>query len=97
MGVLPIIRRICGRRLAGPQHAGDDDVVRRWRHETRRINWIDDDLGFKAVDNIYRMRDVHAAVLHLMGLNDLRLTYHSAGRNQRLTDTGGKVIKEVVA
>ncbi len=56
-----------------------------------------DDLGFKAVDNIYRMRDVHATVLHLMGLNDMRLTYYSAGRNQRLTDTGGHVIKEVLA
>jgi Protein of unknown function (DUF1501) len=56
-----------------------------------------DDLGFKAIDNIYRMRDVHATVLHLMGLNDMRLTYYSAGRNQRLTDTGGKVIKEVLA
>jgi hypothetical protein len=56
-----------------------------------------DELGFKAVDNIYRMRDVHATVLHLMGLNDMRLTYYSAGRNQRLTDTGGKVIKEALA
>ncbi|WP_202901646.1 DUF1501 domain-containing protein [Bryobacter aggregatus] len=56
-----------------------------------------DDLGFKAVENIYRMRDVHATVLHLMGLNDMRLTYYSAGRNQRLTDTGGTLIKEVIA
>jgi hypothetical protein len=56
-----------------------------------------DDLGFKAVDHIYRMRDVHATILHLMGLNDMRLTYYSAGRNQRLTDTGGKVIQEVLA
>ncbi|HYI96847.1 MAG TPA: DUF1501 domain-containing protein [Bryobacteraceae bacterium] len=56
-----------------------------------------DDLGFKAVEDIYRMRDVHATVLHLMGLNDMRLTYYSAGRNQRLTDTGGNVIKEILA
>ncbi len=56
-----------------------------------------DDLGFKAVQDIYRMRDVHATILHLMGLNDMRLTYYSAGRNQRLTDTGGKVITQVVA
>jgi hypothetical protein len=56
-----------------------------------------DELGFKAVDSIYRMRDVHATVLHLMGLNDMRLTYYSAGRNQRLTDTGGRVIKEALA
>ena len=56
-----------------------------------------DDLGFKAVEDIYRMRDIHATVLHLMGLNDMRLTYYSAGRNQRLTDTGGRVIKQVLA
>lgn len=56
-----------------------------------------DDLGFKSVRNIYRMRDVHATVLHMMGLDDMRLTYYSAGRNQRLTDTGGRVIKEVLA
>ena len=43
------------------------------------------------------MRDVHATVLHMMGLDDMRLTYYSAGRNQRLTDTGGRVIKEVLA
>jgi hypothetical protein len=56
-----------------------------------------DDLGFKAVQDIYRMRDVHATVLHLMGLNDMRLTYYSAGRNMRLTDTGGNVISQVLA
>ena len=56
-----------------------------------------DDLGFKAVSNIYRMRDVHATVLHLLGLNDARLTYYHAGRNYRLTDTGGNVIREVLS
>ncbi|MFN3326995.1 MAG: DUF1501 domain-containing protein [Bryobacteraceae bacterium] len=56
-----------------------------------------DDLGWKAVKDIYHMRDVHATILHLMGLNDMRLTYYSAGRNMRLTDTGGEVIKEIVA
>ncbi len=61
------------------------------------ITGATDELGFKAVENIYRMRDVHATVLHLMGLNDMRLTYYSAGRNQRLTDTGGEIIKEVLA
>ena len=56
-----------------------------------------DDLGFKAVEDIYRMRDVHATVMHLMGLKDMKLTYYSAGRNQRLTDTGGKGIQGVLA
>ncbi|MBM3737944.1 MAG: DUF1501 domain-containing protein [Acidobacteria bacterium] len=56
-----------------------------------------DDLGFKAVENIYRIRDVHATILHLMGLNDMRLTYYHAGRNRRLTDLGGVVMKEILA
>ena len=43
------------------------------------------------------MRDLHATVLHLMGINDMRLTYYSGGRNMRLTDTGGVVIKEALA
>lgn len=56
-----------------------------------------DELGWKAVQNLYRMRDVHATILHLMGLNDMRLTYYHAGRNMRLTDTGGVPIKDVIA
>ncbi|MFN9298975.1 MAG: DUF1501 domain-containing protein [Acidobacteriota bacterium] len=55
-----------------------------------------DDIGHKAVENIYHMHDVHATILHLMGLNDLRLTYYFAGRNRRLTDLGGRLIREVL-
>jgi hypothetical protein len=55
------------------------------------------DLGYKAVQDVYRIRDVHATVLHLMGLNDVRLTHYHAGRNRRLTDTGGNVISQVLA
>lgn len=56
-----------------------------------------DDLGHKAISDIYRMRDVHATVLRLMGLDDMRLTYYHAGRNMRLTDTGGRVIQQAIA
>ena len=55
------------------------------------------ELGYKAVENIYHIRDVHATVLHLMGLNDMRLSYYHAGRNRRLTDTGGNFIKEILS
>ncbi len=55
-----------------------------------------DELGWKAVDKVYRMRDVHATILHLMGLNDMRLMHYHAGRNIRLTDTGGELIREAV-
>lgn len=56
-----------------------------------------DEIGHKAVENIYHMHDVHATILHQMGLNDLRLTYYFGGRNRRLTDLGGRVIKELVS
>jgi hypothetical protein len=54
------------------------------------------ELGFKAVEDVYHLRDVHATILHLMGLNDMRLTYYHAGRNRRLTDTGGRRISQIL-
>lgn len=55
-----------------------------------------DETGLKAVEEVYHIRDVHATILHLMGLNDMRLTYYHAGRNRRLTDTGGRLIQQVL-
>lgn len=54
-----------------------------------------DEIGHKAVENVYHMHDVHATILHQMGLNDMRLTYYFGGRNRRLTDLGGRVIQEL--
>jgi uncharacterized protein (DUF1501 family) len=56
-----------------------------------------DEIGHKAVEDIYHMHDVHATILHLMGLNDMRLTYYFAGRNRRLTDLGGRLIKPILS
>jgi hypothetical protein len=56
-----------------------------------------DELGEKAVENRYHLHDVHATLLHLMGLDDMRLTYYHSGRFKRLTDLGGRIIKEIVA
>ena len=55
-----------------------------------------DELGEKAVENPYHLHDLHATMLHLMGLDDMRLTYYHSGRFKRLTDLGGKVIKEIL-
>ncbi|MFP6694403.1 MAG: DUF1501 domain-containing protein, partial [Pirellulales bacterium] len=41
--------------------------------------------------------DMHATILNLMGLNDMRLTFHHGGRLKRLTDLSGRVIKEMLA
>ena len=56
-----------------------------------------DELGKKAVEDVYHTHDLHATILHLMGLDDQRLTYYHGGRFKRLTDLGGNLITEVLA
>jgi uncharacterized protein (DUF1501 family) len=56
-----------------------------------------DDFGFKAVENRVHPHDVHATVLHLMGLDHKRLTYRYSGRDFRLTDVAGNVVDGVLA
>ena len=56
-----------------------------------------DELGKKAVENVCHTHDLHATILHLMGLNDMDLTYYHGGRFKRLTDLGGRRIDEIIA
>ena len=56
-----------------------------------------DELGIKCVEDVYHTHDLHATMLGLMGLDDMRLTYYHSGRFKRLTDLGGKQIKEILA
>jgi uncharacterized protein DUF1501 len=56
-----------------------------------------DDFGFKATENPTSVHDLHATILHLMGLNHERLTYRYAGRDFRLTDVSGRVVREILA
>jgi hypothetical protein len=56
-----------------------------------------DELGFKAVDDRWHVSDLHATILHLMGLDHTRLTYFHGGRDQRLTDVRGNVIKQALS
>ena len=55
-----------------------------------------DELGIKCVEDVYHTHDLHATMLQLMGLDDMRLTYYHSGRFKRLTDLGGKQIKEIL-
>lgn len=55
-----------------------------------------DDLSVRAAGNPIPLRDVHATLLQLMGLDQERLTFLHAGRYKKLTDIGGSVIKEVI-
>lgn len=54
-----------------------------------------DDFGFQAVQNRVHIHDLHATILHQMGINHEQLTYRYAGRDFRLTDVGGRVIREI--
>lgn len=55
-----------------------------------------DEFGFRAVEQPTSVHDLHATMLHLLGIDHERLTYRYAGRDFRLTDVHGKVIKEIV-
>jgi hypothetical protein len=56
-----------------------------------------DDLGYEAVDGKVHIHDLHATILHLLGLDHERLTYRHGGREFRLTDVKGQVVREVLA
>ena len=56
-----------------------------------------DDLGFHVADNPVHVHDLQATILHLLGLDHERLTYRYAGRDFRLTDVHGKVVKAILA
>jgi hypothetical protein len=56
-----------------------------------------DDLGFNAAVNPVHVHDLHATILHLLGFDHTRLTYRFQGRDFRLTDVSGNVVKELLA
>jgi hypothetical protein len=55
-----------------------------------------DELGMHAVENVVTMHDLHATMLHLLGLDHERLTFRFSGRDFRLTDVHGRVVREIV-
>ncbi len=56
-----------------------------------------DEIGFKTVGARYHPRDIHASILYLLGLDQMKLTYLSNGRDERLTDFGGNVIEPLMS
>jgi hypothetical protein len=56
-----------------------------------------DELGYAAVENPVHINDFHATMLHLFGINHEKLTYRYQGRDFRLTDVAGKVLKDILA
>jgi hypothetical protein len=56
-----------------------------------------DEFGLKAVEDRVHVHDLHATMLHLMGLDHKRLTFFRDGRDERLTINGGKVVEKLLA
>ena len=56
-----------------------------------------DELGYNVVEDPVHVHDLHATMLHLLGLDHERLTYRFQGRDFRLTDVYGNVVKKLLA
>ena len=56
-----------------------------------------DEIGMKTVEGRAHVNDIHATILHLMGLEHTHLTFLHSGRDERLTDVGGEVIRPILA
>lgn len=61
------------------------------------VHGATDEHGLRAVERPVHVHDFHATILHLMGIDHERLTYGHAGRDYRLTDVSGNVVKEILA
>ncbi len=56
-----------------------------------------DEYGYKAIENKVSIHDLHATMLHLLGMDHKRLTVRFSGRDMRLTDVHGEVVQAVLA
>lgn len=56
-----------------------------------------DEFGYRAVENLVHVHDLHATILHLLGFDHTKLTYRHAGRDFRLTDVHGHVVRDILA
>jgi hypothetical protein len=61
------------------------------------VHGATDEFGFQAVENKVHVHDLHATILHLLGFNHETFTYRYAGRDFRLTDVHGRVVREILA
>jgi hypothetical protein len=61
------------------------------------VHGATDEFGWHAVKDRVHVHDLHATILHLLGLDHTKLTYRFAGRDYRLTDVHGGVVRAVLA
>jgi arylsulfatase A-like enzyme len=56
-----------------------------------------DEVGMRAVENVTEVHDLHATILHALGLDHKKLTYRFGGRDVSLTDVHGHVVRDLLA
>ncbi len=61
------------------------------------IHGATDELGFAVIDGLVHVHDLHATILHLLGIDHQKLTYRFQGRDYRLTDVHGKLVSEILS
>ncbi|MBL8295386.1 MAG: DUF1501 domain-containing protein [Bryobacterales bacterium] len=61
------------------------------------VHGATDEYGYFAIENKVHMHDLHATILHLLGIDHKRLTFRYSGRDMRLTDVHGNIVKEILA
>ena len=61
------------------------------------VHGATDEFGFRAIEKPVHVHDLHATILHMLGLDHTRLTYRYSGRDFRLTDVAGNVVDEILA
>jgi hypothetical protein len=61
------------------------------------VHGATDEFGWHAIEDKVHVHDLHATILHLMGIDHTRLTYRYGGRDHRLTDVYGRVVEEIIA
>ena len=61
------------------------------------IHGATDEFGYAAVEKPMHVHDLHATILHCMGIDHEKLTFRYSGRDFRLTDVSGVVVKEILA
>ncbi len=99
-----------GRTPLGENRAGYKEVTGRDHHPFAFSLWMagggvkggtvhgkTDDIGWNVVEDPVHVNDLHATILHLFGMDHLRLTYRFQGRDFRLTDVAGKVVPQLLA
>ena len=61
------------------------------------IHGATDEYGYYAIEDKVHVHDLHATILHLLGMDHERLTFHFSGRDMRLTDVHGNVVEALIA